>query len=263
MAVTPFLSHEQHDQFDRDGFIRLRGVFSPVEASAMEDALWDALGRKHGIARGNDNTWCLPPALGLRRLRGRDVFKPIGNAQLRGTLDSLIGVGRWKTPRYWGSFLMSFPRARGEKSRANFHTDFPYDIPTNRIVGALVLSFINSVPLRAGGTFIIEGSHKLVGRFIEAKPHLKKGKMKFARQALLASDPYLRSLCHGWTEHDWTAELPKFEREVVGVPLRVVELTGESGDIVVGHPWLLHSSAPNYGYQPRFMTVQRIQSADS
>ena len=42
------------------------------------------------------------------------------------------------------------------------------------------------------------------------------------------------------------------------VPIEVVELTGEAGDVIVGHPLLPHTPAPNCGDRPRFMRVQRI-----
>ena len=44
------------------------------------------------------------------------------------------------------------------------------------------------------------------------------------------------------------------------IPASVVELSGDPGDVVIGHPWLLHSPWPNYGERPRLMRVQRIVS---
>ncbi|HEY1620042.1 MAG TPA: hypothetical protein VGG25_20630 [Streptosporangiaceae bacterium] len=46
------------------------------------------------------------------------------------------------------------------------------------------------------------------------------------------------------------------ETTVQGVPLRVVELTGEPGDMVFCHPVMLHSVAPNRGTRPRFMRIK-------
>jgi hypothetical protein len=48
---------------------------------------------------------------------------------------------------------------------------------------------------------------------------------------------------------------------VEGVPVRVAELAGEAGDVVIGHPWLLHCGAPNCGPAPRLMRVQRVRLA--
>lgn len=41
---------------------------------------------------------------------------------------------------------------------------------------------------------------------------------------------------------------------VDGVDVRVVELTGEPGDLVVMHPWLLHNISMNVADTPRMMT---------
>jgi hypothetical protein len=43
---------------------------------------------------------------------------------------------------------------------------------------------------------------------------------------------------------------------VDGVPLRVVELTGEPGDMVFCYPVMVHCAAPNRGTRPRFMRIK-------
>lgn len=83
--------------------------------------------------------------------------------------------------------------------------------------------------------------------------------MKVVRRALLASDPWLAAL--GAESADEARDRSPDAREhVVGdVPVRIVELIGEPGDVVIGHPWLLHTPAPNRGDRPRFARVQRIR----
>jgi hypothetical protein len=46
------------------------------------------------------------------------------------------------------------------------------------------------------------------------------------------------------------------ETTVDGVPLRVVELTGEPGDMVFCHPVMVHCVSPNRGTRPRFMRIK-------
>ncbi len=226
----------------------------------MEDRLWSALNRKHGVFRDDPSSWKVPPGSGLQPLRTHAVFEPIGGAALYAALDGLIGQGRWKEPKHWGQFLVTFPVAEGTvwAAKVGWHTDFPYFLPVDRLVGALVFSFIGQVPPKTGATLVIAGSHKIVGRFIDSKPHLRKLKMKVARLALMSSDPWLTDLCTKTDEDDWAGRLLGREHTVGGVDARVVELTGEPGDIVIGHPWLLHTSTPNLGDRPRFMRVQRI-----
>lgn len=46
------------------------------------------------------------------------------------------------------------------------------------------------------------------------------------------------------------------EPEVIdGVTVRVVELTGEPGDVVFMHPHLFHAPAPNRAEEPRLMVT--------
>ena len=47
------------------------------------------------------------------------------------------------------------------------------------------------------------------------------------------------------------------ETIVEGVPLRVVELTGEPGDMVFCHPVIVRCRAQNRGVRPRFMRIKQ------
>ena len=105
---------------------------------------------------------------------------------------------------------------------------------------------------------VVAGSHRVVARFLEARPHLRRAKMKVVRKALLASDGWFKALGSPAGEPDRSARLMHAGHEIGGIPVRVAELTGEPGDMIVGHPWLLHAIARNCGDKPRFMCVQRI-----
>jgi hypothetical protein len=47
-----------------------------------------------------------------------------------------------------------------------------------------------------------------------------------------------------------------------GVAVRVVELTGTAGDLVVMHPWLMHNIAMNCSTRPRMMMSYTRYAAD-
>jgi ectoine hydroxylase-related dioxygenase (phytanoyl-CoA dioxygenase family) len=69
----------------------------------------------------------------------------------------------------------------------------------------------------------------------------------------LRAHPYIRDL---HTEGDRGARVARFMtqvEEVDGIPLQVVENTGEAGDVVLLHPLTLHVAAPNNGVAPRFL----------
>jgi hypothetical protein len=62
---------------------------------------------------------------------------------------------------------------------------------------------------------------------------------------------------HAPSPADRTAAFMDRETVVDGVPLRVVELTGEQGDMVFCHPVMVHCVAPNRGEWPRFMRIKQ------
>jgi ectoine hydroxylase-related dioxygenase (phytanoyl-CoA dioxygenase family) len=72
-----------------------------------------------------------------------------------------------------------------------------------------------------------------------------------------------------WFRDLWRKDPPEEDRiarymhdahDVDSVPVRVVELTGESGDVVLWHPGLLPAGAPNCADQPRFMLTHTALS---
>ena len=46
--------------------------------------------------------------------------------------------------------------------------------------------------------------------------------------------------------------------EIGGTHLRVVELTGEPGDMVLCQPTIVHTASPNCGTWPRFMRIGMV-----
>ncbi|HVX17853.1 MAG TPA: phytanoyl-CoA dioxygenase family protein [Acidimicrobiales bacterium] len=75
-------------------------------------------------------------------------------------------------------------------------------------------------------------------------------------------------------DHSWFAELftaaeanDPVERirrfmlddaEIDGIRVRVRELTGSAGDVVLLHPWLLHCASANTADRPRMMVTHTI-----
>jgi hypothetical protein len=46
------------------------------------------------------------------------------------------------------------------------------------------------------------------------------------------------------------------------VEVRVAEVTGRAGDVVVCHPWALHNGTPNTADRPRLMRACRVYRRD-
>ena len=52
------------------------------------------------------------------------------------------------------------------------------------------------------------------------------------------------------------------DHDADGIPVRVVELTGRPGDVVLTHPWTLHHAAPNTASYPRMMRGKTLKCSD-
>jgi hypothetical protein len=256
------LTTEQRQAFDAQGFVRLPGAFSRTEALAMEAQVWAVLGEKYGARRTDPETWTMQYVSGLQTLKKLSVFEAIGSTTTLEAIDDLLGKGRWKHPTNWGQFLISFPTHARWTVPTDWHTDFGFLAPTDSVFGALVFSYLSDVAPHGGGTAVLAGSHRLIRRFVNTQPHEALEKMKRARKALLRSDPWLEGLSSKAEAPDRVERFMETEHVIDGVPVRVSELTGNAGDVIIGHPWLLHTGAPNCGNLPRFMCVQRIRLAD-
>ena len=259
------LTAQQRKEFDERGFIRISASFSQVDATAMENRVWAALGEQYGVDRADPTTWTVTQAVGLRQLKTEPVFRAIGSPTTVEAIDKLLGAGRWRQPRDWGQFLVFFP---GNESSWTvpcgvWHTDFGFLTPPGRTSGLLVFSFLSDVPPRSGGTIVVTGSHRLIRRFVEKQPRAVLEKMKRVRKAFLLSDPWLMALTSNEDDPDRVERFTETEHVISGTPVRVAELNGRAGDVVIAHPWLLHTSAPNCGSGPRIMCVQRVRLVDA
>lgn len=252
------LTPEQIAAFTDRGFVRIRGAFPRDEANALEARVWRWLAKKRGVSEREPDRWPTGQAWGLQGLRslGANV---IGSETTYGAIDGLLGAGRWKQPRDWGSFLLTFPSPGAWRvPHRVWHTDFDYVGSLERPIGALVFSFVSDVPPGGGGTTVVEGSPRVVARFLAKRPRASFKKMRNLRVALFASEPWLVQLGTADEDPERNDRLMR-EGAVIGShPVRVVELAAEAGDLVIGHPWLLHAGAPNCGARPRMMCVQRI-----
>lgn len=77
------------------------------------------------------------------------------------------------------------------------------------------------------------------------------------RERFHHADPWLMALTgQAPSPADRIAAFMDRETTVEGINLRVVELTGEPGDMVFCHPVMVHCAVPNRGTRPRFMRIK-------
>jgi phytanoyl-CoA dioxygenase PhyH len=246
------------ERFERDGYVVVREAFSRDDGLAMEERWWRELEDTHGIRRDDRSSW--HQIVGDLKAAKRDpVQTRILTERVRGVFDDLLGEAAWSPPRNWGRSLVTFPEPGAwDVPARHWHWDNPSKLHLDRPRALFVVSFIGPVAPRGGGTLILSGSPRLLirqERRIPAGQRLDSPTR--ALQRFHRSDPWLRALTGlAPSPADRTAAFMDGETTVDGVPLRVVELTGEPGDMVFCHPVMVHCGAANRGTRPRFMRIR-------
>jgi ectoine hydroxylase-related dioxygenase (phytanoyl-CoA dioxygenase family) len=175
-------------------------------------------------------------------------------------VDDLIGTSEvhWERPRV----LMTFPDGETPWTvpSGGWHFDYipPQAEPGLRALQVFVV--LNEVLRQGGATLVLTGSHRLVGKYVadtglEPRPRL-------VRSHLASMDPWLSEL---WSEPG-SPSGPTGTRDqrltqgvvVDGVPLRVVEATGNPGDVYLMHSDCFHAIAANARPAPRIMATSVV-----
>jgi hypothetical protein len=254
------LTGKQQAQFEQCGVVRLTGVFGEADAARMLDQLWDSLADQYGAQRGEPATWTLKQPTGFQRLTRMGAFDALGGLALLDALDAVLGEGAWERPRHWGVPLVTFPDHTSPwyVPSSQWHLDFLARGTPHQLPGVRVLAFVAAVEPAGGGTIVVAGSHCLVERLV-ATGQARDGNSAQVRDSLAASHPWLRSLWRGGadTENRVARFMTKGEC-IGGIPVRVMELTGAPGEVILMHPWTFHAPAPNCGQTPRFMISHSI-----
>jgi hypothetical protein len=252
------LASSDIERFERDGYVVVRQAFSPADGRAMERRWWDELEDAHGIRPDDRSSW--RPIVGDLKAAKRDPLQAnILTGRVRGVLDDLLGEAAWPPPRDWGRPLVTFPGPGAwDVPAGNWHWDNPCELHLDRPRALFIVSFIGSVAPRGGGTLVLSGSPRLLLQQERRLPESqRRDSIARLRERFHRSHPWLMALTGlAPSPADRIAAFMDTETIVEGVPLRVVELTGEPGDMVFCHPVMVHCVAPNRGTRPRFMRIK-------
>ena len=253
------LTSAEIERFERDGYVVVRQAFSRADGLVMERQWWRELEDAHDIRPDDRSSW--------RQIRGdlkaakRDPLQAaILTDRVRGVFADLLGGAAWPPPRNWGRSLVTFPEPGAwEVPARHWHWDNPCDLHLDRPRALFVVSFIGEVAPQGGGTLILSGSPRLLiqqERRLPADSQRALSGLPWER--FHRSHPWLMALTgQAPSPADRIAAFMHGETIVDGVPLRVVELTGEPGDMVFCHPVMVHCVAPNRGARPRFMRIKQ------
>jgi len=228
----------------------------------MRGRIWAHLAEQHGMRCGTRSTWTVDQPRHFQALSRAGAFAAIASPVLTEAIDDLLGAGRWQRPKRWGEPLVTFPRPGtpwGVPS-AMWHIDWPPRGEPEPLFGLRALAFLKMVPPGGGGTLVLSGSHRLVAQLVRESPERDRGSSPRVREHFARRHAWFRDLIDAPDAPDRTARLTGEGALLDGVPVRVVELTGAEGEVVLVHPWLFHSPAPNCADEPRLMLAQSLHT---
>ena len=290
------LTEAQVEQFMEKGWVKLEGAYAREDALAAQDYLWTEVEKRSSVRRSDKSTWT-EPMVRINEAFLTPAFARCNTARLGDAIEDLIGQGRWANRTVYGeteqlsgfgwwpvNFFLDADRPWTVPVHGwhwdGIHFRHFIDSPEQ---GLLCLCLFSDIAHRGGGTFIVEGSHKVVARFLERHPEGLE--LNEAIGMLNREHPYLSELTGAGRraaassggdiyadpggegaeeaggslspEDEAQARIDKFmSRETVdadGFALRVLETTGGPGDAILCHPFLYHSSSQNMIGVPRFM----------
>jgi ectoine hydroxylase-related dioxygenase (phytanoyl-CoA dioxygenase family) len=243
--------------FARDGVMKLPGLLPAEAVEAARDAVRRALAK---LDLWNAGGWQLAgkprPAVALKPARDighnhAEVNRLMANPALMAIIARLLGNRPLdRTIHAKSQVLCSLPNAETWRMPASLHTDLPR-LPGGQSPGVQAFAFLEPVAPRGGGTVVVAGSHRLLDDRGALRP----------REAwrALRDEPFFRRLAR---EPQFAAGEPLPDGWCGGVPLKVLELTGEPGDVWITDLRVLHAAAPNASDRPRVMVTDRFVPAE-
>ena len=258
------LSQEEKESFVKWGFVKIDALIPNEVVDPIREAVLDRLCR-HGF--WGEEGW-KAPADAEAKMKLRNTIKEISRSSksLRPILTervlsyarNLVSGDEVEMSPPITQFLFTAPRSyvMNHDGRWNGKWEVPrnmwhLDMPRSRSIGPPgpeMFTFLNKVEPKGGGTLILAGSHRLLN---DVDYLSSKGvKRKLKRHA------YFRELT-GKGDGDRSRFLEEIGY-IDNVPVKVVELTGDPGDVYFVDLRLLHSLGANTSDQPRMMIAQRM-----
>lgn len=254
---------EQREEFEARGIAWMRGAVDARVVSELCERIWTTLRRRGGLERDQPSPDGLlrPKAELTRPLKKAGAFDLIHCAAVCEAADDLLGADEWEGSPSGPGLLLTPPGQQGwTVPHKVWHFDFPCPGGVSGLPGVQPFLLLDRVVPRGGTTVVVTGSHRLVARIQAAEDPGFSGRSAEVRARLTREVPWFRDLWSLRPEEDRVARFLDRATEHEGVPLQVVELTGEPGDVVVMHPWTTHAASPNQSSRARLALTDRLRS---
>ncbi|HXW84430.1 MAG TPA: phytanoyl-CoA dioxygenase family protein [Candidatus Binataceae bacterium] len=251
-----FLSTSQIDEFNRNGILRLRGAVPRRDAERMCDSVREVLAERQRNSPSTENV--MGRVIGTHWLPKRLKFEQVGSESVRAATDDLLGIGGWQEPERWTPLLVTFPSANEVWDvPRQWHFDYPSIRATQGLFGLRVFTCLADLAPHGGGTLVVTGSHRLAQRVFE-RERRQKLRGRQVRMALARDLAWFSALCAREPTPDRSERFMNTTTRVDDVELRVEEMSGETGDVILMHPLCLHASSSNCRSTPRIVVAATI-----
>jgi phytanoyl-CoA dioxygenase PhyH len=221
-------SDSEIEQFTSDGYVVMRGAFSPEVAEECRRFVWNQ------VLLWEDCTTYGQAMVQIQQGFGCAPFDRIMNERLASAWDQIVGVDRWRGPQVYGWWSLLLPGFQGP---GGWHVDGGQFRTSGHLTDhhhALVTLFLFSdVGPDEGGTAMIRGSHLTVARAVAdagAAPNWDDLKPGLSAAGVL--NPTETEIAH---------------------------LVGQAGDVALMHPFLIHGFGANQGKRIRFACNPLVQ----
>ena len=246
---------EHMRQYEETGLLFLRGAIAESDVAAMREHLWKGLEEQFQLQRDDPQTWPIGSLAHLQPIQG-PAFAPMGSASLCSALDALFGSDGWERPSRWGDLLVRFPTHDSEWSVPNkvWHFDVGGAAFAPKVV---IFAFLETTLPGGGGTAVVTGSHRLLEKLAgDELPRISsaRARLLFTR----TRNAWINGLWSRDIEPDRASRYMEEGAVVHGVQLKVAEICGAAGDVVMMHPHVLHTVAANSRATPRIVLKQCI-----
>jgi hypothetical protein len=228
--MTSVLSAEQIGEFVESGCCVVRGAYSRHAAASLADAVWERVEAQTAIRRSDRQTWpthyYLPPVAA-----DQEAFACM-TPHLERAIEELVGPFDRGTMRW--NFPMNFTirdRTPGQAPFGGWHIDgvWEHDSLQRLPFSLLVIGLVTDIEPGFGGTVLSLGSHK--------------------RSARVIADP------------ETNLFRPDLFRELLSDPIgNFYEINGRAGDVVLIHPFVLHTTGYNCFGPPRIINSIRVKA---
>lgn len=248
------LTADQRKIFEVDGLLCIKGAIPQEDVTGMCNRIWTLLERK-GLQRDDPETWTIEKPKIQSGWAESGILDPCRSEMVQQAVTDLSPSPNWAFgPRKKMGVLVNFPQAEQWFVPESWHVDGPAG-PSHYAWAVSLFYILSPLKPQGGGTLVLAGSHLLVRDLVA---NIKKDRLPSGQviRRMARSEPWFDDIRSGESRYD-REKLMEGTTTRRGHHVRLVEMTGEPGDVFLMHSWLVHTASPNCSDVPRIVALER------